>query len=158
MSNVHDPTERSAGPRQVRALLYQRGMAIPVETMLIGNLQTQAPKWQEQVGTAMGFAPLLLGDPRLESTADLENSRHWIDRFNKLRREVDIDQSFFPLGSWRQPKVTGWDGFGRFAASGEGLIVLFRNEAAATEALVEIPGFPDGRFTLTSWTGEKPRP
>jgi alpha-galactosidase len=157
LSNVHDHNERSAGPRQVRTLLYQRGMAIPVETMLIGNLQTQAPKWQEQVGTAMGFAPLLLGDPRRESPADLAASRSWIDRFNKLRREVDIEQSFFPLGSWRQPKVTAWDGFGRFADSGEGLVVLFRNEATATEAQVEIPGFPDGRFTLTSWTGEKQR-
>jgi hypothetical protein len=36
--------------------------------------------------------------------------------------------------------------------TGEGLIVLFRNDSRAASAQITIPGYPDGSFTFTSWT------
>lgn len=60
MSNVEDAAVTSAGPRQARTLLYQRSLAIPVETMPIGNLIATTNSIEERLATAIGSAPLLL--------------------------------------------------------------------------------------------------
>jgi alpha-galactosidase len=151
ISNVADQTPESAGPIAARMLLYQRATAIPTESILIGNLQAETGSWQEHVATAMGAGPLFLGDLRKQSTPDSAHMRDWIARYNRLRATVPLTDSFFPLGSWQQPRADQWDGFARLARSGEGLIVLFRNSSNAGSATVSIPGFPDGSFTLTSW-------
>ena len=155
ISNIADQTAESAGPRQERTLLYQRAMAIPAETMLIGNMQAETPSWQEHVATQFAAGPLFLGDLRKESDSDSQHVKDWIGRYEKLRTSVNITDSFFPLGSWRQPRSDAWDGFARLARDGEGLIVLFRNDSPVTSADFSIAGFPDGAFTFTSWTDGK---
>jgi alpha-galactosidase len=64
MSNVDDQSPYAAGPLQARMLLYERGMAIPAETMLIGNLRATTPEIEDRFATAIGLAPVLLGDLR----------------------------------------------------------------------------------------------
>ena len=151
LSNVTDHGVNDAGPLQARMLLYQRGMSIPTEDMLIGNLQGETPSWQDRVATEMASAPVFLGDLSKLSLQDAAQASEWIARFRKLRAEVRLQESFFPLGSWRQPKVNAWDGFARFAKTGEGMIVIFRNESADSSTRVAIPGFPDGAFSVTDW-------
>ena len=73
-------------------------------------------------------------------------------RYTRLRASTAITDSFFPLGSWQQPRSDQWDGFARLARSGEGIIVLFRNQSDASSIQLSIPGFPDGAFAVTSWT------
>jgi alpha-galactosidase len=155
ISNIADQTADSAGPLQARMLLYQRALAIPVETILIGNLQAETPSWQERTTTAMASGPLFLGDLRKEPPADSQHIRSWIARYKLLRDSTPLTDSFFPLGSWEQPRVDRWDGFARLARSGNGLIALFRNDSAAKSTEFSIPGFPDGIFTLTSWVDGK---
>lgn len=165
MSNVADRVATDAGPRAARMLLYQRGMAIPADSMLIGNLQGDTGSWRVRAATEMGSWPLLLGDFRKVSPQDRAHYADWIARYRSLREQVPLNQSFFPLGAWRQPRSDRWDGFARLSSSGEGLIVLFRNETNGTAARVRIPGFPDGAFaargwdssTIYSWTGEQLR-
>ena len=152
LSNVSDRATTSAGPLQVRTLLYQRAMAIPTEDMLIGNMQGETSPWQERVATAMASAPVFLGDLRQLSEDDIRQSSKWITRFQQLRKQVALNDSFFPLGSWRQPEVTAWDGYGRFANSGEGIVVIFRNDSQDPSARIAIPGFPDGDFHVTDWS------
>jgi alpha-galactosidase len=156
ISNIADQTTGSAGPRQERTLLYQRAMAIPTETMLIGNMQAETPSWQEHVATQFAAGPLFLGDLRKENDADSQHIRDWITHYLQVRKSIEITDSFFPLGSWRHPRADAWDGFARLARSGEGLIVLFRNDSHASAAELSISGFPDGAFQLTSWTDEPP--
>ncbi len=151
LSNVTDHGLTDAGPLQARMLLYQRGMSIPTEDMLIGNLQGETPPWQDRVATEMASAPVFLGDLSKLSQQDAAQASEWIARFRKLRAEVRLQESFFPLGSWRQPRVNEWDGYARFATTGEGLIVIFRNESADSSAKLVIPGFPDGAFSVTDW-------
>ncbi len=155
MSNVRDQSGDEAGPLQVRTLLYQRGMAIPVESMLIGNLQAETPPWQEHVATEMGSGPVFLGDLTKQSSAESQHYKDWIDRYIKLRGAVPMTDSFFPLGSWRQPRVDRWDGFARLARTGEGMVVLFRNDSGAASAKFSIPGYPDGTFEMTDWSSGK---
>lgn len=154
LSNVGDQSNDKAGPRQVRRLLYQRGMAIPVDALLIGNLQAETGSWQEHAATEMGSGPVFLGDLRKQTAADQAHFKDWITRYNDLRKSVSISDSFFPLGMWPQPRADKWDGFARLAQGGEGLLILFRNESNADAAIVQIPGYPDGVFTMKPWGGK----
>jgi alpha-galactosidase len=150
MSNVDDRKPDSAGPIQARQLLYQRAVSMPVESMLIGNIHAEVPTIQESFATAIGSAPLLLGDLRKLSVSDRQWFHEKISWFKQLRREVAISESFFPLGSWRQTRADQWDGFARLAQSGRGVIVLFRNKAEAASATVRIEVMPPGKYKVRS--------
>jgi len=150
MSNVDDREPDSAGPLQARQLLYLRAASMPVESMLIGNIHAELPTIQESFATAIGSAPLLLGDLRKLSAADRKWYHEKIGWFKQLRRSTKIGESFFPLGSWQQTTPAKWDGFARMARSGNGVIALFRNKSNATEAIVQLPLLPAGTYKLRS--------
>jgi len=150
MSNVHDTKPDSAGPLQVRQLLYARAGSMPAEAMLIGNLHADLPTIQESFATTIGSAPLLLGDLRKLTVADRAWYHEKIAWFKQLRRRVKLSQSFFPLGSWQQTSPTAWDGFARLAKTGDGVIALFRNKSGATQARVKLPLIPEGRYRAHS--------
>jgi alpha-galactosidase len=150
MSNVDDTRPNSAGPLQVRQLLYARAGSMPVEAMLIGNLHADLPSIQESFATTIGSAPLLLGDLRKLTPADRAWYRDKIAWFKHLRKRVKLSESFFPLGSWRQTSPTAWDGFARLAKSGEGVVALFPNKSNTSEARIELPLIPEGRYQVRS--------
>ena len=150
MSNVDDRTADSAGPRQARQLLYSRAATMPAEAMLIGNIHAELPTIEESFATAIGSAPLLLGDLRKLSAADRKWYGEKIGWFKKFRRITRISESFFPLGSWRQTTPADWDGFARFARNGNGVVALFRNKSGAKEALVELPLLPAVQYKVRS--------
>ena len=155
MSNVDDTQPDSAGPLQARQLLYQRAASMPVEAMLIGNIHAELPTIQESFATAIGSAPLLLGDLRKLSAADRQWYGERIAWFKKLRRTAKISESFFPLGSWLQPSPAAWDGFARIEKSGRGVAALFRNKSVDAAAAVRLPLMPEGRYTARSMITEK---
>ena len=146
MSNVDDRHPDSAGPRQARQLLYARATSMPVEAMLIGNLHAELPTIQESFATAIGSAPLLLGDLRKLSASDRAWYGEKIRWFKQLRRRVKVSQSFFALGSWQEVSPLKWDGFARLARSGEGVVAVFRNKSGLASADVELPLIPEGRY------------
>jgi alpha-galactosidase len=150
MSNVNDAEPDAAGTLQARTLLYQRAASMPVDTMLIGNLHANVPNAQETFATAIGSAPLLLGDLRTLSAADQQWYQDHIRWFKKLRQSTHIDESFFPLGNWRQPSAASWDGFARLSHSGDGVIAVFRNQSDAAVANIQLPLMPAGRYKVHS--------
>ena len=123
---------------------------MPAECMLIGNLHAEQSSIQERFATAIGSAPLFLGDLRKLSAADRQWYREKIAWFKKLRGTTMISESFFPLGSWMQTSPTAWDGFARLARSGSGVVVLFRNKAEPPEAVVQVPQAPEAHYALRS--------
>jgi alpha-galactosidase len=150
MSNVNDAQADAPGPIQTRTLLYQRAISMPVESMLIGNLHADVPTVAERFATELGSAPLLLGDLRKVSPADQQWYRDHIQWFKKLRADTRIDESFFPLGSWRQPSAATWDGFARLSHSGSGVIAVFRNQSNIAGAKLDLPQIPPGGYRLHS--------
>jgi alpha-galactosidase len=150
MSNVDDSHPDSAGPLQARQLLYQRAASMPVESMLIGNIHAELPTIQESFATAIGSAPLLLGDLRKLSEADRRWYHEKIGWFKALRQKTRISESFFPLGSWLQPSSAAWDGFARMAHSGNGVVAVFRNKSQQAIATVQLPLMPAGKYLLHS--------
>jgi alpha-galactosidase len=123
---------------------------MPVEAMLIGNLHADLPTIEESFATAIGSAPLLLGDLRKLSAADREWYHEKIGWFKKLRRSTKISESFFPLGSWLQPTPAAWDGYARLARSGNGMIAVFRNKSQEATATVRLPLIPAGKYRVRS--------
>ena len=150
MSNVNDAQPDAAGTLQARTLLYQRAPSMPVESMLIGNLHANMPNPQEAFATAIGSAPLLLGDLRKLSSADQQWYQDHIRWFKQLRKSAKISQSFFPLGNWRQPSAATWDGFARLSRSGDGVVAVFRNQSKVQVADIQLPLMPPGKFKLHS--------
>ncbi|HEV2322659.1 MAG TPA: alpha-galactosidase [Terracidiphilus sp.] len=150
LSNVDDREQGAAGPRQARTLLYLRSLAIPSETMLIGNLQAEMPSLEERLVTAMASGPLFLGDLRKLTAQQQSWYGEKIRWFKALRRQVPLSEGFFPLGNWRQPGGASWDGYARLSRSGEGMIGLFRNESHIDRVTVKLPVFPDGTFHVRS--------
>jgi alpha-galactosidase len=150
MSNVDDKATDSAGTLQARQLLYQRAASMPVESMLIGNIHAGVPTNQDSFATAIGSAPLLLGDLRKLSAADRQWFHEKIGWFKRLRASKKISESFFPLGSWMQPTPMAWDGFARLARNGDGVIAVFRNKSTEAGATLRLPLIPDGKYRLHS--------
>ena len=150
MSNVNDQSAQMAGPRTARMLLYHRSLAIPAEAMLIGNLLSDMPTREEHFATAMGSAPVLLGDLRKVRAEDVKWYGEKIRWFKELRKQVPMNEGFFPLGNWTQPSVTTWDGYARLSRKGEGVIALFKNDSGASKVELKFPVFPSGNFRIHS--------
>jgi len=150
MSNVDDAAPQSAGPRQARTLLYHRALALPVETMLIGNLRATTPTLEEHFATLVGSGPVFLRDLRKLSPEQVSWYQEKIHWFKKLRSAVAINEGFFPLGKWRLPNAAVWDGFARLSRQGEGLIAIFKNESGTERVEVRLPTFPEGSFRVRS--------
>ncbi|MGO8786053.1 MAG: hypothetical protein ACLQVL_01540 [Terriglobia bacterium] len=150
LSNVDDHTPQSAGPRQARTLLYHRSLAIPVETMLIGNLRANAAPIEERLATMMGSGPMCLGDLRALTPEQQDQYGERIHWFKSFRKTVSFNESFFPLGNWAQPGGAHPDGFARLSRQGQGVIVVFRNDSPDGKLKVEIPTFPDGAYCVRS--------
>jgi len=150
LSNTDDATADSAGPRQARTLLYHRSLTIPVETMLIGNLRAETPPMEERFATAIGSGPLLLGDLRKLTAQQQDWYGEQIRWFKEFRKAAPLNEGFFPLGTWQQPGAASADGFARLDREGEGIIVVFRNEASGDKLKVNVPTFPDGAFRVAS--------
>ena len=150
LSNVEDRRPGSAGPRQARTLLYLRSLAIPCETMLIGNLQAEMASIEERLVTAMGAGPLFLGDLRKLTPEQQDWYGEKIRWFKALRKDVPLSDGFFPLGNWQQPAAATWDGFARLSRQGEGMVALFKNESHINHVEVKLPVFPDGTFHVRS--------
>jgi alpha-galactosidase len=150
LSNVDDGAADEAGPRQARTLLYPRSLAIPAETMLIGNLQAEVHPIEERLATAMGSGPLFLGDLRKLTPAEQDWYGEKIRWFKTQRKDLPIQEGFFPLGNWAQPGAATWDGFARLSRQGEGMIALFENESGVDAVQVMLPAFPDGTYRVRS--------
>jgi alpha-galactosidase len=150
MSNVKDAEANGAGTVQARTLLYHRAASMPVDAMLIGNLHAEIPSAQEAFATAIGSAPLLLGDLRKLSPADQQWYQDHIRWFKQLRRSTNISESFWPLGNWRQPSAAEWDGFARLSHTGSGVIAIFRNQSNASTANIQLPLMPEGGYKVRS--------
>jgi hypothetical protein len=132
--------------------------------MLIGNLHADSPPIDERLATAMGSCPLFLGDLRKLTPTEQNWYSEKIGWFKTLRKEVPIQEGFFPLGSWRQPGAATWDGFARLSRQGEGMMALFKNQARHDQIELKLSTFPDGTYrvrsvmtgkALGSFTGEQ---
>jgi hypothetical protein len=93
---------------------------------------------------------MLLGDLRTLTPDEQGWYAEKIRWFKTVRREIPIQEGFFPQGAWRQPGILSWDGFARLSRAGEGILVLFRNESREPQADVGWPAPSAGPFIMRS--------
>lgn len=142
LSNVRDTEPSDGGPLNARMLLYSRAPSIPVEAMLIGNLRAPVASIEERFATEIGAGPLFLGDLRKLSPEERQWYSEKIRWFKELRGRTPLNDSFFPLGNWKQPNSASWDGFARLSRNAGGIIALFKNQSAAGSAEIRLPAIP----------------
>jgi alpha-galactosidase len=150
LSNVDDQQPEYGGPLHARTLLYQRALSIPAETMLIGNMRAPTGSIEEHFATAIGSAPLFLGDLRKLSDADRQWYGEKIRWYQQLRSRASLSDSFFPLGNWQQPEASAWDGFARFSRESDGIVALFKNTSDAATGMVRIEAPADANYEVRS--------
>ncbi|MBN8592181.1 MAG: alpha-galactosidase [Anaerolineae bacterium] len=148
LSNAQDKLDGYWGPVQARTLLYQRALAVPTESLLIGNLEATREPIADRFATTIASSPLLLGDLRQLTPAQIAWYRQHMDWFKALRREVALDQTFIPLGNWMQPRQNQWDGYARLSLNGEGLLAIFPNASGVESVELRLPAQPDGTYQL----------
>ena len=158
VSNVADRSPDASGPRQARTILYERALAIPAETMLLGCTRAETLPLEERFATSIGAGPVLTGDLRKLTPEQQDWWGKMIRWHKQLRDEVALNESFFPLGTWLAPGAATLDGFARLSHAGEGILVIFRNESNDDQLRVELPAYPDGRFRLRSVITGEPLP
>lgn len=149
LSNVRDHHADDAGPRQVRQLLYHRALAIPAETMLIGNLEAPLATIAERFATAIASCPLYCGDLRRLSAADQAWYGQMAKWYQALRARVALNEGFFPLGSWQQVSAQAWDGYARLSRQGEGFAAFFANDTDRGDYVLTLKALPPGDYQLT---------
>jgi alpha-galactosidase len=155
VSNVADRSPDASGPRQARTILYERSLAIPAETMLLGCTRAETLPLEERFATSISAGPVLTGDLRKLTPQQQDWWGKQIRWHKKLRSEVALNESFFPLGTWLAPGAGTLDGFARLSRKGEGILVIFRNESKNDTLRVELPAYPEGKFRVRSTlTGE----
>jgi alpha-galactosidase len=150
LSNAYDGIPEAGGPRHARQLLYDRAFSIPAETMLIGNLRANIGSIEEHFATAIGAAPLLLGDLRALTPEQRAWYRDRISSYKKLRSSSNLLDSFFPLGSWRQVNEASWDGFARLSKDGDGIVALFLNDSGARSVDFQVIAPPHAEYHVRS--------
>ncbi len=150
LSNVSDTQPADGGPLHARMLLYSRGVSIPTETMLIGNLRASTSSIEERFATEIGGGPLLLGDLRKLSPDEREWYSEKIRWFKGIRGRAALNDSFIPLGSWTQPGAASWDGFARLSRKSDGIVVLFKNQSGAESVEIRLPAIPGVEYRAKS--------
>lgn len=124
LSNISDEQPDRGGVLNARMLLYRRAPSIPAEAMLIGNLHANTSPIAERFAVAVSSGPLFLGDLRKLTEAD----QHWYAEksawFKRLRSRASLLDSLFPLGAWKQPRGSEWDGLARLSRDSDGILVL----------------------------------
>ncbi len=150
LSNVDDGERGDAGTRQARTLLFHRAQVMPAEAMLIGNLHAATRPVEERFGVAIGSGPLLLGDLGKLSPKEQDWYAEKIGWFKQLRRGAALNDSFFALGEWAETSVRSWDGFARLSRHSDGMVVIFRNDSGAKQAVIRLPAPPGARYEARS--------
>ena len=150
LSNVRDTEPSDGGPLNARMLLYSRAPSIPVEAMLIGNLRAPGASIEARFATEIGAGPLFLGDLRKLSPEERQWYFEKIRWFKELRSRMPINESFFPLGNWKQPNSASWDGFARLSRNAGGIIALFKNQSTAGSAEIRLPAIPGVTYRANS--------
>ncbi len=150
LSNISDEQPDRGGVLNARMLLYRRAPSIPAEAMLIGNLHANTSPIAERFAVAVSSGPLFLGDLRKLTEAD----QHWYAEksawFKRLRSRASLLDSLFPIGAWKQPRGSEWDGLARLSRDSDGILVLFQNHSTAAYAQVQLAAPPAAEYQARS--------
>jgi alpha-galactosidase len=163
--------EGAAGEKtdiRVRNMSWWRSPAIPATSLVIGNPQMQDKGWENHIKSLAGSLPIMLGDPRILSEADLKKYRTYADWLQQMESTHGIMSFRQDLPGFSEPMEGMWDGFERINTETKngGIIGIFRHGSVESKRIVTVNYLdpdksyevkdPDGK-TVKTLTGKELR-
>lgn len=138
LSNIQQPGVTAA--LRMRLMAWQRSPALPVSTLVIGNLRMNDPEYELLLKSLAGALPIMLGDPRELSQKDKQNFKAWTDWLKELQVRHGYMSFRQDLPGFAEPAEGCWDGFMRINTETKsgGLIGVFRHGSAERERTVTL--------------------
>lgn len=138
LSNFGGPDEKV--DLRIRNMAWWRSPAIPATALVIGNPEMQDAGWEMHIKSIAGALPIMLGDPRKLSPADLKKYRGYADWLQAMENKHDIMNFRQDLAGFGEPLEGMWDGFQRINTDTKsgGIVGVFKQGAIETERQVSI--------------------
>ncbi|RIV25074.1 alpha-galactosidase [Fibrisoma montanum] len=155
LSNFNGPDAKV--DLRVRNMAWWRSPAIPATALVIGNPEMQDTGWDMHIKSLAGALPIMLGDPRKLSAADLKKYRAYADWLQLMENKHQIMSYRQDLAGFGEPMEGMWDGFQRIntdAKSG-GMVGVFRHGAVEKTRQVIINYLePKRTYQIKTTTGK----
>ena len=130
LSNFYEINED--GDLRIRNMSWWRSPAISATALVIGNLAMQDKGWELHIKSLAGALPIMLGDPRKLSAAELKKYKAYSDWLHAMAVRHDIMSYRQDLAGFGEPAEGSWDGFQRInteTRSG-GIVGVFKHGSA----------------------------
>ena len=121
-------------------MAWWRSPAIPATALVIGNPEMQDSLWELHIKSLAGALPIMLGDPRKLSPAELARYRSYADWLQQMDKQHQVMTYRQDLPGFGEPMEGMWDGFQRINTQTKsgGIIGVFRQGAVEDSRLVTV--------------------
>ncbi|ASU33940.1 glycoside hydrolase family 36 protein [Mucilaginibacter xinganensis] len=124
----------------IRNMAWWRSPAIPATALVIGNPEMQDTGWDLHIKSLAGALPIMLGDPRKLTAADITKYRVFADWLQLMDRRYQIMSFRQDLPGFGEPMEGFWDGFQRINTQTKtgGIVGVFRQGSAEVKRMVTV--------------------
>ncbi len=138
LSNFNGPGEKV--DLRIRNMAWWRSPAMPSTALVIGNPEMQDTSWDLHIKSLAGALPIMLGDPRKLTAADLKKFKGFADWLQLMENRYKIMSYRQDLHGFGEPMEGMWDGFQRINTETKsgGILGVFRHGAVETKRQVTI--------------------
>lgn len=138
LSNFYETNQD--GDLRIRNMAWWRSPAIPATALVIGNLAMEDKGWELHIKSLIGALPILLGDPRGLTAADLKKYRAYSDWLQLMTHNYDVMNYRQDLAGFGEPAEGSWDGFQRINTETKagGIVGVFRHGSQETNRRVTV--------------------
>lgn len=154
LANFYAADEK--GDLRMRNIAWWRSPAMPATALVIGNLKMNDPGWENHMKSLAGALPIMLGDPRKLSAANLKKYRGYADWLQSMQAKYDMMSYRQDLPGFGEPREGSWDGFQRINTETRagGIIGVFRLGAVEARRVVTIRYLnPDKNYDVKTMAG-----
>jgi alpha-galactosidase len=125
---------------RIRNMAWWRSPAIPATALVIGNPEMQDKGWEMHIKSLAGALPIMLGDPRKLSPADLKKYRNYADWLQLMANKHDIMSYRQDLAGFSEPMDGKWDGFQRINTETQsgGIVGVFKQGGIEIKRIVTV--------------------
>jgi len=145
------------GDLRIRNMAWWRSPAMSATALVIGNPRMDDKGWETHIKSLAGALPIMLGDPRKLSPADLKKYRSYADWLQKMESMYGMMSFRQDLPGFGEPKEGSWDGFQRINTETKtgGIIGVFRHGSLESKRKITINYLdPDKTFQVISMAGK----
>lgn len=138
LSNFYGPGEKI--DLRIRNMAWWRSPAIPSTALVIGNAELQDATFEMHLRSLAGALPIMLGDPRKLSPADLVKCRGFADWMQRMDTRYHMMSYRQDLPGFGEPAEGRWDGFQRINSETKagGILGIFRHGSVESKRIITV--------------------